>query len=97
MHCQVWGGIRSYDGTRASAVLNATQKFIQNVEDPKAAIIPNGELVIGGLVKVFVVFFFYNGETPPPGVFNMFDSIPSITNQVKTQSYANFVCLNEVT
>jgi hypothetical protein len=38
-----------------------------------------------------VVFFFYNGETPPAGVFDEFNAIEETLDSVKVQSYADMV------
>jgi hypothetical protein len=52
------------------------------------------------LLEIFVVFFFYNGETPSDGVFDEFDAITPITDSVKTQTYADLVsiygCIREI-
>lgn len=50
-----------------------------------------GEIAIDSLLEFFVVFFFYNGETPPAGVFDKFDTITSLTDSTKTQSYSDLV------
>jgi hypothetical protein len=89
----VWGGTRIYAGTDASALLNATQTFIQNNNDPKAAVIVTGSLAIDSLAELFVLFFFYDGPTPPAGVFDEFDAIIPIDDGVSTQSYADIVCM----
>jgi len=78
---QVWGGTRTYSGLDASALLNATQHFIQNNNDPKAAVIVTGSLAIENLAELFVLFFFYDGPTPPAGIFAEFDAIVPIIDQ----------------
>jgi hypothetical protein len=89
---QVWGGTRTYSGLDASALLNATQNFIQNNNDPKAAVIVTGSFAIENLAELFVLFFFYDGPTPPAGIFDEFDAVIPIEDQVSTQSYYNIVC-----
>lgn len=86
------GGTRTYAGIDASALLNATQNFVQHNNDPKAAVIVTGSLAIENLAELFVLFFFYDGPTPPVGVFDEFDAIIPIADQVSTQSYADIVC-----
>lgn len=88
----IWGGTRFYDGTEGSAIINATQDFIENNNDPKAAIIVTGELTVDSLLPFWTVFFFYNGTTPAPGVFDEFNAIVPVVDQVVAQSYASFVC-----
>ncbi|PMD47417.1 FAD-binding domain-containing protein [Hyaloscypha variabilis F] len=91
----VWGGTRTYSGLDASALLNATQNFIQNNNDPKAAVIVTGSLAIENLAELFVLFYFYDGPTPPAGIFDEFDAIVPIADQVSTQSYADIVNTND--
>ena len=88
----IWGGIRTYAGTEAEALLNATQTFNENYDQhPEAAIIVTGEIAIVDLLEIFVVFFFYDGETPPAGIFDEFNAIPTLTDGVKVQSYYDLV------
>lgn len=88
---EIWGGTRFYDGSAGPAPLNATQNFIQDNEDPKAAVIVTGELTIESLVYVWVVFYFYNGTTPASGVFDEFNAIVLFSDSVITQPYAYLV------
>lgn len=89
---QVWGGIRSYAATEAEALLNATENFNENYgSHPEAAVIVTGEITIESLLEIFVVFFFYDGATPPAGVFDEFNAIPTLTDGVKVQSYYDLV------
>jgi len=50
-----------------------------------------GELAVESLVQVWTVFFFYNGTAPAPGVFDEFNAIIPLLDQVRPQSYASFV------
>ena len=43
------------------------------------------------LVYVWVVFYFYNGTTPAPGVFDEFNAIVPVSDSVMTQPYASLV------
>lgn len=38
-----------------------------------------------------MVFFFYDGETPPLGVFDKFNAIPILIDNAKVQSYSDLV------
>lgn len=78
--------------TKLSAVLNATQHFIEYNDDPKAAVIVTLDIAVDTLVQVAVVFFFYDGATPQGGVFDEFNALISISDQVTTQTYSDFVC-----
>lgn len=88
---QVWGGTRTYDVTKLPAIINATQHFIQNNNDPKAAIIVTLDLAVDSLLRLAVVFFFYDGPTPQGTVFDEFNSIVPTLDQVKTQNYTAVV------
>jgi FAD/FMN-containing dehydrogenase len=90
---QVWGGTRIYSYDDWSAVMNATHDFTENYTDPKASIIVTSEAAADSLVKFFLVFFYYNGPTPPAGPFDGFDAISAITDSTKAQSYADLVRL----
>ena len=87
----IWGDTHFYNGIADPAILNATQNFIQYNEDPKAAVIITGELTIESLVYVWVIFFFYNGTTPAPRVFDEFNAIAPVSDSVITQPYASLV------
>ncbi|TVY21400.1 putative FAD-linked oxidoreductase [Lachnellula arida] len=92
---QVWAGTRTYDVTKLSAVLNATQHFIEYNDDPKAAVIVTLDIAVDTLVQVAVVFFFYDGETPQGGVFDEFNALIPISDQVTTQTYSDFESGND--
>lgn len=56
---------------------------------------PDPEIVTADtLAEIFVVFFFYDGETPPDGVFDEFNAIDDIVSSTQTQSYASLVKAN---
>jgi hypothetical protein len=59
----------------------------ENYHDTKAGVIVTGEIALNNLLDIFLVFFFYNGPSPPAGVFDKFDS-------TATQSYAELVSLD---
>lgn len=44
---QVWGGLVTYTGDQLSGVNKATFNFLNNVNDPKAAIITSYNSVVG--------------------------------------------------
>ncbi|TVY85956.1 putative FAD-linked oxidoreductase, partial [Lachnellula willkommii] len=95
---QVWGGVRTYSGTYAEQIINATQNFTENYfQHPKAAVIVTGEIAIDNLLDIFVVFFFYDGETPPAGIFDAFDALPTVTDAAKTQTYSDLLNADDTT
>jgi hypothetical protein len=87
----VWGGLRTYAGSHPSAILNATHDFNTNYNDPKAAVTATAEIGIDNLLEAFFIFYFYDGPSPPAGIFDKFDAIPTITSNLTTQSYTDLV------
>jgi len=71
--------------------LSATQDFIENNEDPRAAMFATFEFLLKGLDEFAAVFLFYDGESPPNGLFDDFLNIPNTSNQLQTQSYSSLV------
>lgn len=90
---KVWGGFRIYAGTKyRETVSTAFHEFIRdNEKDPKAAIIVDHEQAGG--VRFFVVFFFYDGEKPPKGVFGKFEDMKAAVDLTATRGYDELVCL----
>jgi hypothetical protein len=86
---QVWGGVRTYFGIQHSHVLSAVARFTSGNKDPKAAIIPTFNFVSLAAINVpaIIVVLFYDGAKPPPGVFDDFDAISTISDNTKTRSF----------
>jgi hypothetical protein len=57
-------------------------------------VIVTSEVTIDTLVEIWMVFMFYNGVSPPAGVFDAFNAIQPISDSVKVQSYADFLNAN---
>lgn len=93
---QVWGGVKIYGGDKAAALINATHNFAQNYPDEKAAVIVTYETLLDTLTNIFFIFYFYNGETVPTGVFDEFDAIEPIIDDTKVQSYADLLNANDI-
>ena len=78
-----------YPSSAFDEVRAAIADFSANVQDPKAAILPTysnypaGQLIVMGL--------FYDGPTVPPGIFDSFTNIPSVSSDVKTRSYLDMI------
>ncbi|KAG8734885.1 hypothetical protein FRC12_018302, partial [Ceratobasidium sp. 428] len=86
---QVWGGLRTFTFDQIPRINNATIDFINGVTDPKAGIITTYNYLLGQ-PGVFLLMF-YDGPTPPAGIFERFDSIPHFTSDVSTRSLASLV------
>ncbi|KAF8188904.1 hypothetical protein K438DRAFT_1936224 [Mycena galopus ATCC 62051] len=86
---QVWGGLLTYTLAQIPAVSAAVAQFAANVTDPKAAIIPTFNFLLGqpGISHVM----FYDAPTPPPGIFDAFLAIPHLTADVSTRSFVSLV------
>ncbi|KAL0954252.1 hypothetical protein HGRIS_005380 [Hohenbuehelia grisea] len=93
---QVWGGLITYTVDQISAVTAAAEAFSSTVTDPKASMISAinyiSPLAILGPVGLGVSqLLFYDGPTPPPGIFDAFLSIPHFTKDVSTRSFLSLV------
>ncbi|KAJ7494855.1 FAD dependent oxidoreductase [Mycena galericulata] len=86
---QVWGGLITYTVAEIPAVSAAVEAFAANVTDPKAAMIPTFNFLLGqpGISHVM----FYDGPTPPAGIFDAFLAIPHLTEDVSTRSFLSLV------
>ncbi|KAH7920768.1 FAD-binding domain-containing protein [Leucogyrophana mollusca] len=86
---QVWGGLITITGNNIPAVNAATANFAANNTDPKAAIITTYNFLLGepGVSQLI----FYDGPTPPSGIFDDFLAIPYLTKDVSTRSFSSLV------
>jgi hypothetical protein len=49
------------------------------------------ELTQFGLLDLWLMFLFYDGPTPPAGVFDNFTAIPHLTDDTKSRSYTDLL------
>ncbi|KAG7445392.1 FAD dependent oxidoreductase [Guyanagaster necrorhizus] len=89
----VWGGLSSYNASYISAFNAATVKFCSEVTDPKA-----GMLIVYGYISgevLHIVYLgtqiFYDGPTPPNGIFDDFLAIPALEQDVTTRSFFDLI------
>jgi len=72
-------------------LFTAISNFVRDYPDAKAAVIPTFQFGLPAnllnLVGGPLFFFFYDGPTPPAGVFDEFDAIPSLSDSTGTMSY----------
>lgn len=93
---QIWGGNLIWIGDDQSAgLLSAVRNFTENYDDPKAGIIVTSEMTIGVSTTLWVLFLFYDGETPPAGVFDEFLALDPSINSCTTRSYSDLLTANE--
>ncbi|QRV98433.1 FAD-binding domain protein [Ceratobasidium sp. AG-Ba] len=90
---KVWGGVQMFSPVQLQAVSQATVDFVAHVTDPKAAIITsifttpvNGTAIMSASVSMF-----YDGPTPPAGIFERFTNIPNVSSDLSTRSMTSLV------
>ncbi|KAJ1306221.1 hypothetical protein OPQ81_010929 [Rhizoctonia solani] len=86
---QVWGGLKTFTFDQLDKVNAATADFVKNVTDPKAAIITTYNFLLGQ--PGVSLLMFYDGPTPPAGIFEKFESIPHFTSDVKARPFTSLV------
>ncbi|KAF9225356.1 FAD-binding domain-containing protein [Gyrodon lividus] len=84
----VWGGTLIMDDTGIDRLVDATQNFIENNHDPKAAIITSYGYLLGSQIAFSLIF--YDGPKPPKGLFDDFLKIEA-HQDVGTRSYLSLV------
>ncbi|KAK0499173.1 hypothetical protein EDD18DRAFT_1070573 [Armillaria luteobubalina] len=85
----VWGGAAIYSASYISAFTAAAVKFCSEVTDPKAQI-----LIIYGYYSGQALLssqMFYDGPTPPDGIFDDFLAIPALAEDVTTRSFSDLI------
>jgi hypothetical protein len=90
----VWGGnlvfaVRTPD--LDSSLLGAVRDFAEYNTDPKAAVIVTGERGNVDLIDSWILFLFYDGATPPAGIFTNFTSLPHTLDTTRTRTYADLM------
>jgi hypothetical protein len=88
---KVWGGTRFYAKDKTPKLLAAVRDFTQYYPDPKAAIIATAEATAYGAAQLWVIFFFYDGPSPPEHVFQNFTRIAHLNSDTKMQSYSKLL------
>ncbi|KAI0708532.1 FAD dependent oxidoreductase [Earliella scabrosa] len=86
---EVWGGLITITGDHLDEVNAATVKFSQTVTDPRAAILPTYNSILGAPGVSLLMFYDY--PTPPPGIFDDFLAIPHFTKDVKTRPFLDLI------
>ncbi|CAL1714340.1 unnamed protein product [Somion occarium] len=86
---QVWGGLITITGDHLDKVNAATVKFGSEISDPKAAILPTYNFVLGAPGMSLILF--YDGPSPPAGIFDDFLAIPHFTKDISTRSFLSLV------
>ncbi|KAI0794890.1 FAD dependent oxidoreductase [Abortiporus biennis] len=86
---QVWGGLLIFGPNQTNEMNAATVKFASQTNDLKAGLITGYGFVPN--VTLSTALLFYNAPTPPPGVFDDFLAIPTISSNVSTRNFLDLV------
>ncbi|KAJ7452892.1 FAD dependent oxidoreductase [Mycena latifolia] len=86
---QVWGGLIIHTADQIPAVSVAIENFASTVTDPKAAILPAYNFLLGepGITNIL----FYDGPEPPAGIFDDFLAIPHLSADISTRDFLSLV------
>ncbi|EIN08932.1 FAD-binding domain-containing protein [Punctularia strigosozonata HHB-11173 SS5] len=89
----VWGGLITFTVDQMDKVVNATMNFAAKNTDPKAAIITTMNSISGLIVGLPGIsqLLFYDGPTPPDGIFDEFLAIPHFSEDVSTRDFVSLV------
>ncbi|KAI1485150.1 hypothetical protein F5X96DRAFT_661263 [Biscogniauxia mediterranea] len=95
---KVWGGYRFFSADKADELYAALHSFVlYGREDPKAAIIHTTLFSVGG-TESHIVFFFYDGETPPTeGPFADYMNVSPLADITSVQKYSSLLKTNGAT
>ncbi|CAG9984576.1 unnamed protein product [Clonostachys byssicola] len=89
----IYGGNLVYARTEKTdkKLLKAVRDFTEYNTDDKAAVIVTAERTNLNLVDSWILFLFYDGPSPPQGIFQNFTEANPILNTLRTQSYASLM------
>ncbi|KAJ9194128.1 putative FAD dependent oxidoreductase [Paecilomyces variotii] len=91
---QVWGGNYIFPGSKSPEVLEATRTFTEHYPDEKAAVIVTHERALA--IDSWIVFLFYDGPTPPQGVFDGLKAVGPEVDTTKTwDTYYDLLKFND--
>ncbi|KAI0043440.1 FAD-binding domain-containing protein [Auriscalpium vulgare] len=86
----VWGGAAHYSSHYADRLNAAAAKFFEKAPDKKATVLPSYSNTLTGDIVINLLIF-YDGPSPPPGLFDEFLAIPNEVLSVQTQSFSSFI------
>jgi hypothetical protein len=92
----VWGGNLVFLRTpeKDKKLLKAVRDFTEYNEDEKAAVIVTAERTNVNVVDSWIIFLFYDGPTPPAGMFNDFIDVNPLLDTTRTRTYADLMALS---
>ncbi|KAK7686217.1 hypothetical protein QCA50_010437 [Cerrena zonata] len=87
---QVWGGQLTIGGDHLTEFHTALAKFSDNT-DPKAQLLAPVIYVQAFGGPIVNLLLFYDGPTPPAGIFDDFLAIPNLAKDISTRSFLSIV------
>lgn len=92
----VWGGNLVYLRTpeKDKKLLKAVRDFTEYNEDEKASVIVTAERANINVVDSWIIFLFYDGATPPDGMFADFIDANPLLDTTRTRTYADLMALS---
>jgi len=90
----VWAGIITYPQSSVPEFTAALIKFSANNKNAKANISPTSSFVNGSTLVSLIVY--YDGPSPPKGLFDDFLKIPAVSNDVHTRNFTDFINSNNL-
>lgn len=91
MPTQIWGGQIVYSEDKFAQLSSIIAAFSSNNLDAKAAILPSFTAVLADALSLLVVQIFYDGPSPPPGTFDAFTNVQSISKDLKARTFVDFI------
>ncbi|KAF4609548.1 hypothetical protein D9613_012318 [Agrocybe pediades] len=88
---QFFGGLILYPNSSAEALINATQRYVSKVNNPRASILMAFSNSVNGseITSTHILTLFFRGPSLPPAIFGEFLEIPSIMKQLSALSYVD--------
>ncbi|EMD58371.1 hypothetical protein GGP41_007732 [Bipolaris sorokiniana] len=92
----VWGGNLVYLRTpkKDAELLQAVRDWTEYNEDDKAAVIVTAERTNINIIDSWIIFLFYDGATPPPGLFKNFTDVNPLLDTTRTRTYADLMAFS---
>jgi hypothetical protein len=92
----IWGGNLVFLRTpeKDKKLLKAVRDFTEYNEDEKAAVIVTAERTNVNVVDSWIIFLFYDGPTPPAGIFDNFTDVNPLLDTTRTRTYADLMALS---
>ncbi|KAI9369575.1 hypothetical protein BJX61DRAFT_136481 [Aspergillus egyptiacus] len=90
---KVWGGNLVFGADKTPEILKAVRDFTEYYPDDKAAVIVTAEHAL--LLNTWIMFVFYDGPAPPPGVFDNFTALNPLDTTKTWDTYYDLLKHND--